>query len=153
MRFFDSAILIFFLFHLNENKQPVHMRYHLFLRYGWFLQNLAKDFIPTNMHTTVGHFFWPKEPNPNWLISNLLPWGLTRPKNGVHQIDFWFLDWTLISIHLRLTHTDLDPEDCTRLTHEIWLAQNLVYLELWPRKKNFIWKAFTLGSQVESFVL
>jgi hypothetical protein len=29
------------------------MRYHLFLQYGWFLQNLGKDFIPTNMHTTV----------------------------------------------------------------------------------------------------
>ena len=26
----------FFLLHLNENKQPVH----LFLHYGWFLQNL-----------------------------------------------------------------------------------------------------------------
>ena len=38
---------------LNENKQPVHMRYHLFLQYGWFLQNLGKDFIRTNMHTTV----------------------------------------------------------------------------------------------------
>merc|ERR1711971_1205233 len=43
----------FFLLHLNENKQPVHMRYHLFLQYGFFLQNLGKDFIRTNMHTTV----------------------------------------------------------------------------------------------------
>ena len=41
------------MLHLNENKQPVHMRYHLFLHYGWFLQNLGKDFIRTNMHTTV----------------------------------------------------------------------------------------------------
>ena len=30
-----------------------HMRYHLFLHYGWFLQNLGKDFIPSIMHTTV----------------------------------------------------------------------------------------------------
>ena len=57
--FFESAILIFFfkknffLLHLDENKQAVHMRYHLFLQYGWFLQNLGKDFIQTNMHTTV----------------------------------------------------------------------------------------------------
>ena len=55
--FFASAILNFFFkkknLHLNENKQPVHMRYHLFLQYGWFLQNLGKYFIPTNMHTTV----------------------------------------------------------------------------------------------------
>ena len=29
------------------------MRYHLFLHNGWFLQNLGKDFIRTNMHTTV----------------------------------------------------------------------------------------------------
>ena len=43
----------FFLLHRNENKQPVHMRYHLYLRYGWFLQNLEKDYIPTKMHTTV----------------------------------------------------------------------------------------------------
>ena len=43
----------FFLLHLNENKQPVHMRYHFFLHYGWFLQNLGKNLIRTNMHTTV----------------------------------------------------------------------------------------------------
>ena len=41
------------LLHLNENKQPVHVTYHLFLQYGWFLQNLGKDFIGTNMHMTV----------------------------------------------------------------------------------------------------
>ena len=41
------------MLHLNESKQPVHMRYHLFLHYKWFLQNLGKDFIWTNMHTTV----------------------------------------------------------------------------------------------------
>ena len=32
------------------------MRYCLFLHYGWFLQNLEKGCIGTNMHTTVlGH--------------------------------------------------------------------------------------------------
>ena len=57
--FFRRPFWIFFfkkkkkLHHLNENKQPVHMRYHLFLHYEWFLQNLGKDFIRTNMHTTV----------------------------------------------------------------------------------------------------
>ena len=39
--------------HLKEDKQPVHMRYHFFLRYGWFLQNLEKEAVRTNMHTTV----------------------------------------------------------------------------------------------------
>ena len=29
------------------------MRYHLFMNYGWFLQNHGKDFIRANMHTTV----------------------------------------------------------------------------------------------------
>ena len=42
--------------YLNENKQPDHMRYHLFLHYGWFLQNLGKYFIQTNMHMTVDDF-------------------------------------------------------------------------------------------------
>ena len=31
----------------------VHMRYHLFLHCGYFLQNLGKDAVRTNMHTTV----------------------------------------------------------------------------------------------------
>ena len=29
------------------------MRYHFFLHYGWFFQNLEKDFIPILLHTTV----------------------------------------------------------------------------------------------------
>ena len=49
-----------FWLYLNENKQAVHMRYHLFLHYGWFLQNLEKDFIRTNMHTTVHLGFFVK---------------------------------------------------------------------------------------------
>ena len=36
-----------------KNNLVVHMRYHLFLHYGQFLQNLGKDFIPSIMHTTV----------------------------------------------------------------------------------------------------
>ena len=30
-----------------------HMRCHIFLHYGWFLQNFGKDFIRTNMLTTL----------------------------------------------------------------------------------------------------
>ena len=41
------------LFLLNGNQLGFHMRYHLFLLYGWFLQNLGKDYIRTNMHTNV----------------------------------------------------------------------------------------------------
>ena len=43
----------------NENQHGFHMRYHLFLQKGCFLQDLEKDFIPTIMHTTVskeGHW-------------------------------------------------------------------------------------------------
>ena len=56
--FFESAILNFFskkkeIALCQENRQPVHMRYHFFLHYGWFLQNLQKEAVQTNMHTTV----------------------------------------------------------------------------------------------------
>ena len=58
--FFESAILIFFCLISVKNNFVFHMRYHLFLHYVWFLQNLGKDFIRTNMHTTVSYtlFFW-----------------------------------------------------------------------------------------------
>ena len=52
--FFESSTWNdLFLLHLNESKQPVHMGYHLFLHYEWFLQNLGKDFIRTDMHMTL----------------------------------------------------------------------------------------------------
>ena len=60
MNFFSQPFLIFFikekiwfLVFSNENNLAFHMRYHFCLHYGWFLQNLGKDFIRTNMHTTV----------------------------------------------------------------------------------------------------
>ena len=34
------------------------MRYHFFLHYGWFFQNLEKVFIPILLHTTVVTIFW-----------------------------------------------------------------------------------------------
>ena len=50
---FFFYFFIFFKLHLNENKQPFHMRYHFFLHIGHFLQNLGKEAVRTNMHTTV----------------------------------------------------------------------------------------------------
>ena len=44
----------FFFFFFNEKNLGFHMRYHFFLHYGWFLQNLGKEAVRTNMHTTVG---------------------------------------------------------------------------------------------------
>ena len=48
--FSKKNVLFFFSI---ENQLGFHMRYHLFLHYGWFLQYLEKDFIRTNMHTSV----------------------------------------------------------------------------------------------------
>ena len=45
-----------FLFFLNEHHYGFHMRQHLFLHCGRFLQNLEEGFIQTNMHTTVRRF-------------------------------------------------------------------------------------------------
>ena len=53
MTFFLGGNFEFFLLQFNEKTKGFHMRYHLYLHYGWFLQNLGKDFIQTNMHTTV----------------------------------------------------------------------------------------------------
>ena len=36
------GILIFFP---NENQFGFHMRYHLFLHYGWFLQEIGQQFL------------------------------------------------------------------------------------------------------------
>ena len=54
----ENVIFVFWLSGLskknpNENQLGFHMRYCLFLHYVWFLQNLEKDFIQTNMHTTA----------------------------------------------------------------------------------------------------
>ena len=50
---FGFWLLGFFLLFPNKNYLGFHMRYHLFLQYGWFLQNLGKEAVRTNMHTTV----------------------------------------------------------------------------------------------------
>ena len=41
-----------FLCFINEKTKGSY-EVAFFLHYGWFLQNLEKGFIPTNMHTTV----------------------------------------------------------------------------------------------------
>ena len=42
-----------FCFFSMKNTKEVHMRQRLFLHYGWFLQNLEKGFIQSDMHTTA----------------------------------------------------------------------------------------------------
>ena len=46
----------FFLF--RNFFKSFHMRYHLFLHYGLFLQNLEKDFIQTNMYIVHDWLLW-----------------------------------------------------------------------------------------------
>ncbi len=50
---FESAILNFFFASSHWKIQPFYMRYHFFLHYGWFFQNLRKEAVRTFMHTTV----------------------------------------------------------------------------------------------------
>ena len=68
--------------------QPVHMRYHLFLQYGWFLQNLGKDFIRTNMHTTVSilffHFLYLQRNIHGWIV--FICFGSWKPSSMYHCI-------------------------------------------------------------------
>ena len=45
------------LLQFNEKTKGFHMRYHLFLHYGRFLQNVGKGCVRTNMHTTVRSLF------------------------------------------------------------------------------------------------
>ena len=68
---FDFFLRFFFASsQWKEAARSYHMRYHLFRQYGWFLQNLGKDFIPTNMHTNVFFFlffyFWISKKNMIW---------------------------------------------------------------------------------------
>ena len=41
------------MFLSNEKNLGFHMRYIFFLHYGCFPQNLGKEAVRTNMHTTV----------------------------------------------------------------------------------------------------
>ena len=87
MRFFESAILNFFLLHLNENKQPIHMRYHLqgaayvFGRLqeairrllGHITKNLFNKFIlSTFIKLQKTYFFSIYPPSASTTASNLL---------------------------------------------------------------------------------
>ena len=57
--FFRRPFWIFFsekkknFLYLIKKTKGFHMRYHFFRYYWWFLQNLRKNIIRTNMHTTV----------------------------------------------------------------------------------------------------
>ena len=43
----------FFFASYQWKTQPIYMRYHFFLHYGWFFQNLGKEGRRIFMHTTV----------------------------------------------------------------------------------------------------
>ena len=77
--FFEAAILNFYVGHFDFffasfhwKMQPISMRDHFFLHYGWFFQNLRKEAVRTFMHTTVDAMEW--EFNLGWkeLYRNLV---------------------------------------------------------------------------------
>ena len=43
------------------------MRYHFFLHYGWFFQNLGKEAVRTFMHTTVCLLFLSNVPGDTFI--------------------------------------------------------------------------------------
>ena len=66
------------LFFLNENHRGFHMRQRLFLHTGWFLQNLEKGFIRTNMHTTVPTYFQDYRYIVYTVLKNIIPLWLSK---------------------------------------------------------------------------
>ena len=51
----------------TQKNLGFHMRYHFFLHYGRFLQNLGKEYVRTNMHRTVGGSKEPQNTHTEWL--------------------------------------------------------------------------------------
>ena len=54
--FFSLHAAIFFF--SQWKTQPVYMRYHFFLHYGCFFQNLGKEAVRTFKHTTVKELYY-----------------------------------------------------------------------------------------------
>ena len=74
--FFKSAILNFFFASYQWKTQPIYMRYHFFLHYGWFFQILGKEAVRTFMHTTVHiyYFFKIKLCHSFWFTVKFAAW-------------------------------------------------------------------------------
>ena len=53
MTYFWVGHFEFFFASFHWKMQPISMRDHFFLHYGWFFQNLRKEAVRTFMHTTV----------------------------------------------------------------------------------------------------
>ena len=51
--FLSRPFWFFFFASYHWKTQPIYMRYHFFLHYGWFFQNLGKEGRRTFMHATV----------------------------------------------------------------------------------------------------
>ena len=77
-----------FCFFSMKNTKEVLMRQHLFFYYGWFLQNLEKGCIQTNMHTTVH--------TESHIYSSNVADRLTVSKTGIHY--FVKLKYSLCTI-------------------------------------------------------
>ena len=80
---FKSAILNFFFASSHWKIKPIYMRYHFFLHYGWFLQNLGKEAVRTFMHTTVCLWFFCEK------IRVWIPSGM-QSNDGIMKRSFWW---------------------------------------------------------------
>ena len=82
---------LFFSIKITAVHRGFHMRHHLFLYYGWFLQNLEKGFIRTNMHMTVvcTHTLFFQEN-----VDNLYYWTVMLSKKKILRSDQHEGRWT-----------------------------------------------------------
>ena len=112
--FFSSIKPFWFFFASSLWKiQPFYMRYHFFLHYGWFLQNLGKKAVLTFMHTTVNGLDWQccltggskTAPRificPIVLVAKYLSY--VKSFVSIACLFFWYIISVLASVHLHLS--------------------------------------------------
>ena len=69
------------------------MRYHFFLHYGWFFQNLGKEAVRTFMHTTVLHIYFLGSPIL-WILRKIFELKSEIFRQKLFTVfDFFSLKW------------------------------------------------------------
>ena len=116
------------------------MRYHLFLHYGWFLQNLGKETVRTNMHTTVGAFQGVIHGCRNLIYITLLKTVLTSVRPKV------FLMRTFLRIQRKVPQVFSVPASVI-LAMNVWPSEPHGLLHPLPLLRENIEQPETKGSQ------
>ena len=120
-----------------EKKQPIHMRYHFFVHHEWFLQNLGKEAVRTNMHTTVSTVYIKVWVDNKWPKHNTVLWQSYRDGIFLHSLS-------------------LSSMPCRLWQYRLWifklgdtkLYKYLIKNEQIQRKKFYLlkWKKFCLST-------